>query len=176
MPLFDKNAVSVPETAEQQEHLFDETYEKNANLQQQFNALLITQIVEYILQAIPTAKETPIRILDLCCGDGGATNDLANALEEKGILIDKIIGYDISPDQIKVASKYDDGKKRRFKVQDVIPQQNNIDDVNQCNCPEVEKNDEPENVSIAFYDKFFLFAGKANPAVSETIVTLSPQC
>ncbi|MDR3502515.1 MAG: class I SAM-dependent methyltransferase [Legionella sp.] len=98
---------------------FTKDYVKNANLQKGFNAELVNQLVNYILRVLPTAKITPIKVLDLCCGDGGVTNAIADALESAGIQLEKIVGYDISQEQIEVAKQYEDGVNRFFKEQDV---------------------------------------------------------
>ena len=64
---------------------FDKSYHKKAHLQKGFNPQLIDDLVDYILRVKPTATTIPLRILDLCCGDGGSTRLLLDRLSEKGL-------------------------------------------------------------------------------------------
>ena|GEM_PF-3477629 len=99
---------------------FEENYKENAHLQKGFNAVIIDALVAYFLRTIPDAKTRPIRILDICCGDGGITAALLEKLESAGIQVSEIVGYDIADAQIKVANKnHGDREELTFKVQDV---------------------------------------------------------
>ncbi|MGE3919768.1 MAG: class I SAM-dependent methyltransferase [Gammaproteobacteria bacterium] len=100
---------------------FRNDYEVTALLQKGFNAQVIDDLVAYILNEIPTAKEKPIKLLDLCCGDGGITHALLIKLQEAGIQVEKIVGYDISTEQIKVATEKHSSAEPRleFKLQNI---------------------------------------------------------
>ncbi|MDR2831353.1 MAG: class I SAM-dependent methyltransferase [Rickettsiales bacterium] len=96
--------------------MFSKDYRQNAHCQMHFNEESIARITSLVSENFP---EQVINILDLCCGDGKTTNNLLKKLELKGVKVGKIVGYDISPEQIQVAnSKYGD-KRLQFKVQDV---------------------------------------------------------
>lgn len=41
----------------------------------------------------------------MCCGYGEQTLNLFKLLEEKGVAIEKVIGYDVSPEMIAIAQK-----------------------------------------------------------------------
>lgn len=99
---------------------FDKTYVANAHLQKGFNEQIVDNFVDYILQTIPDAKEREIKILDLCCGDGGVTTALLQRLKAAGIKVKKMVGYDISTDLIEMAKGYEDSNPGlEFKVQDL---------------------------------------------------------
>lgn len=102
--------------------LFERSYEDNAILQKGFNAQIVDDFIAYILRVCPEAKLRSIRILDLCCGDGAVTEAIFKKCIKAGILIEEMIGCDISPEQIDVATeKY--GKRfsqLTFRCQDAL--------------------------------------------------------
>lgn len=99
---------------------FESDYKHKAHLQKGFNAILIEDFVQYVLRTIPDAKTRPLKIIDLCCGDGGKTRALLEALEEAGVQIACIVGVDISEQQIQVATQdHTDCKKLAFLCGDV---------------------------------------------------------
>lgn len=110
---------------------FERDYEKNALLQKGFNAEIIADFIKYIHRVCPSAKQRPIKILDLCCGDGGMTTAIFLQLIQSGIKIDKLVGCDISSEQISVATeKYGRINSRLvFQTQDAsqITTQNEYD-------------------------------------------------
>src|SRR3990167_10129516 len=99
---------------------FQKEYAENALLQKGFNEQIIADLAQFILRKAPWAKSKPIKILDLCCGDGSATNELLLELEKQSIKIYKIIGIDIAPEQIERARSYSEKDLRLdFKIQNV---------------------------------------------------------
>lgn len=102
--------------------LFERSYEDNAILQKGFNAQIVDDFIAYILRVCPEAKWRPIKILDLCCGDGAVTEAIFKKCIKAGILIKGMMGCDISPEQIDVATeKY--GKRfseLTFRCQDAL--------------------------------------------------------
>lgn len=110
----------MPGTHSTDQEQFDKSYVKNAHLQKGFNAHIIQNFVEYILRTIPSSKEQGIKILDLCCGDGGVTAALLQQLREAGIKVEKMLGYDISMDLIHIAKEYENTLPGlEFKAQDL---------------------------------------------------------
>lgn len=99
--------------------LFGADYEKKAHLQKGFNPQIINDLIRYILDAKPEATTTPIRILDLCCGDGGSTYLLLDQLDHHGIQVDALVGYDNSPAQINVANANYQDSRLHFEVKDI---------------------------------------------------------
>jgi SAM-dependent methyltransferase len=101
---------------------FESSYEKNAILQKGFNAHIINDLVEYILRVCPEATQRPIKILDLCCGDGGSTVYLFSELLKRKIKVEKLVGTDISQAQIDVANRAYGGLSRvlTFHCEDAL--------------------------------------------------------
>lgn len=106
---------------------FEADYERKAHLQKGFNPQIIDNLIRYILDVKPEARATPIRILDLCCGDGGSTYLLLDRLDHYGIQVDALVGYDNSPAQIEVANaKYRD-PCLHFEEKDITQMTDNQD-------------------------------------------------
>lgn len=100
--------------------VFGAEYAQKAHLQKGFNPHLIDDLVDYILRVKPEARIKPIRMLDLCCGDGGSTYSLLKKCDERGIQVDSLMGYDISLPQIEVALEYARIEPRlQFAVRDI---------------------------------------------------------
>ena len=99
--------------------LFSADYRKKAHLQKGFNPQLINDLVYYILAERPDAKIRPIKLLDLCCGDGGSTYLLLEELTKHGILVESLVGYDISPAQIDIAQSNYANQILHFEVKDI---------------------------------------------------------
>lgn len=99
---------------------FDEDYKENAHLQRGFNKAIINDFVQYVIRTIQQPQTRPIKILDLCCGDGGITAALLKLLQENKVSVEKIVGYDISRDQIKVAKRLHGNDDLDFRVQDIV--------------------------------------------------------
>ena len=70
------------------EHVFTGDYAKKAHFQKGYNAQIIDELVESVLRWFPEAKEKPIKIADLCCGDGSSTHELLQKLTERGVKIE----------------------------------------------------------------------------------------
>lgn len=86
--------------------VFDKDYENKAHHQASFNEIIIDSLSESIARWFPkTSSNYSIKILDLCCGHGKPTYDLLIKLNDKGINVEKIVGYDISESQIETAIK-----------------------------------------------------------------------
>ncbi len=99
---------------------FEAEYKHKAHLQRGFNSVLIEDFVQYVLRTVPDSKTRPIKIIDLCCGDGGKTRALLGALEEAGVQVSCILGVDISEQQIHVANTdHANCKKLTFLCADV---------------------------------------------------------
>lgn len=99
---------------------FQKEYAENAILQKGFNQQIIADLAQYILRQFPWATSKPISILDLCCGDGGTTNDLLKELKSLGIQVKKIVGIDNAPEQIKRAKFYSENNSQlEFDIQNV---------------------------------------------------------
>lgn len=99
---------------------FRKDYREHAILQKGFNAVLIEDTVQFVLRTMPYALKKPIRILDLCCGNGDFTVALEESLSQHEIQIEQIVGYDISQAQIATANHYHNtpNAKVRCYVQD----------------------------------------------------------
>ncbi len=100
------------------EEQFNESYVENSHLQRSFNEQIVKNFIDYILRTIPNVKEKRIKILDLCCGDGGVTSALFYELTRAGISIEKMVGYDISSELIDIAKKYEN-ENLKFQIQDL---------------------------------------------------------
>jgi ubiquinone/menaquinone biosynthesis C-methylase UbiE len=88
---------------------FSSEYAKLSHHQDTFNAKIIEDLSESIRKWTVPRSRGPIKILDLCCGHGKPTCGLLKALDSKGVLVEKIVGYDISEAQISTAkSSYED--------------------------------------------------------------------
>lgn len=99
---------------------FDAQYEQKAHLQTSFNMEIIRKLSDQIKQWFPDTQDQPIKIADLCCGHGKPTYDLFNALNENGVNIEHITGYDISAAQIQQAQlNYANNSKINFAVQNI---------------------------------------------------------
>ena len=86
--------------------VFDRDYKNKAHHQTSFNEVIIERLSESIARWFPkTSDNGSIKILDLCCGHGKPTYDLLIKLDDKGVNVEKIIGYDISESQIETATK-----------------------------------------------------------------------
>jgi ubiquinone/menaquinone biosynthesis C-methylase UbiE len=102
------------------EEQFDNSYVQNAHLQKGFNTYIVQNFVDYILINILDCKERKLKILDLCCGDGGVTAALLDELQKAGVLVEKMVGYDISQELIQTAKHYEKNNSAlQFIVQDV---------------------------------------------------------
>jgi SAM-dependent methyltransferase len=109
-----KNKLTTFSTGEEQ---FEADYRDKAILQNKANTELIDDLVLYVQQRFSNSE--PLKIADFCCGDGAATNYLRICLEELGYKI-SIIGYDISAEQIKVATTtFGNSSELRFQIHDV---------------------------------------------------------
>lgn len=109
---------------------FEHDYAEKAHHQKSYNSQIIGELVQAILRWFPHARETPISILDLCCGDGGSTHELLQTLTREGVQISRVVGYDISAEQIEVAKTHARRDARlHFGVQDAgkITDQNQFD-------------------------------------------------
>jgi SAM-dependent methyltransferase len=101
-------------------NVFKKDYREKAHLQKGINPQVIDDLVDYILRVKPESKEKPIRLLDLCCGDGGSTYLLLSQLDKNKIQVKSLVGYDISPAQIGVAAEYAQLDTRlSFEVRDI---------------------------------------------------------
>ncbi len=99
---------------------FTAEYSNLAHHQESINEILIRNICEYITHWFPNHMEEPISILDLGCGYGKTTSDLQQCLKTKGINVKKIVGYDISSDQILQAQEqYKEEETLEFRVQNI---------------------------------------------------------
>lgn len=113
-----------------QDKSFDSDYAAKAHLQTTFNKKIIDNLSKSISRWFPDSSKNPITILDLCCGHGKPTYDLMVKLNEKGIDVAKVVGYDISTAQIELAkSNYDTEPKLEFYVQnaETISDENKYD-------------------------------------------------
>lgn len=62
----------------------------------------------------------PLKILDLCCGHGVPTFNLYQTLIKEKVEVDKVIGYDLSADQIGIAKEtYSAEAKLHFEQKDI---------------------------------------------------------
>jgi ubiquinone/menaquinone biosynthesis C-methylase UbiE len=102
-----------------EKEIFDKSYQKKAHVQNKTNPLIIEDLVDYILRVKPTATTAPIRILDLCCGNGDPTRLLLEQLDSKAILVDVLVGHDISSAQIHVANSVPNDHRLHFEVKDI---------------------------------------------------------
>lgn len=99
---------------------FDIAYQQKAHLQATFNADIIIKLSHSIKKWFPDTENKPIRIVDLCCGHGKPTYDLLRILNESGVNVAQINGYDISPAQIEQArNNYSNESKLVFSVQNI---------------------------------------------------------
>ena len=108
--------------------IFSKDYIKKSGHQKSYNTLVIEYLAEIIPSLFPLNNE--LSILDLCCGDGSATSKLLDVLLSKNINIKNITGYDISPEQIEIATNYTkENPCLTFEVMDVekIDEQNRYD-------------------------------------------------
>lgn len=105
---------------------FTTEYSALAHHQESINEILIRNICEYIPHWFPNHAQKPISILDLGCGYGKTTYDLHQSLKAKRINVHKIVGYDISSDQILQAQEqYKDEHTLEFRVQNIEDMEDN---------------------------------------------------
>ncbi len=99
---------------------FGSDYAEKAHLQKSFNSKIILELVESISAWYPNTRDNPLKILDLCCGDGGSTYEFLQKLDERNICVNELLGYDISQEQINRTDEYSCKDPRlKFKKQDV---------------------------------------------------------
>lgn len=111
----------MPNTFSTKSEPFKRDYQDNAHMQKGFNRHIVDGLVNYILRVLPETDRQPLKICDLCCGDGGVTAAVLAQLEAAGISVEKIVGYDISEQQIAVANEqYSSDPKLQFTSRDVL--------------------------------------------------------
>lgn len=81
-------------------------YAENAVLQKKFNIEIISDLIQYLLRVAPHYQDEGLTILDLCCGDGGATYYLLQECLKHGIKVKRMVGIDSSSSQIEHAQRY----------------------------------------------------------------------
>jgi ubiquinone/menaquinone biosynthesis C-methylase UbiE len=100
--------------------IFDKDYAKQAHHQKGFNEKIVNDLVSTIAHWFPDTAKRPLKILDLCCGHGEPTFNLLKQLEVNSIVVERMVGYDSSLQQIEKANKFAEKDSRlSFLVKNV---------------------------------------------------------
>ena len=81
---------------------FNKTYIKNDHFQRSVTCPTIPIFVQRIKAYYEQVKH-PLKVLDLCCGYGGPTFELYQALVKEEVDVGEVTGFDLSADQIAIA-------------------------------------------------------------------------
>jgi SAM-dependent methyltransferase len=144
-----------------QDTAFGADYQDHAHMQQSFNTRYLQTLLEKICDKYPN-KSTPLKLLDIGCGDGKTTRALFGALSALGYRRIEIKGIDISAEQIRVAQAQPfSPAKLNFEVCDAaqLEAQNEYDIVFSFFTFHwiQDKPDLSRRISDALKDKGFLF-------------------